>query len=108
MTRFKDFGAGNVEKVEPLSFALHGETFNCVPRVQGKLLLDLVTDANDESKSAQIITRFFDQVLQDESLVRFNALLADKVKVVDVETLAEITGWLMEEYTNRPEKQPEA
>jgi hypothetical protein len=57
--------------------------------------------------AAKVITSFFKQVLQDESYARFDALLSDKDKIVSVETLGEITGWLMEEYTNRPEEQPE-
>jgi len=34
-------------------------------------------------------------------------LLHDKDKIVDVETLGEITGWLIEQYTNRPTQRPE-
>lgn len=109
MTRFKDFGAGakGTEKAEPLSFKLYDETFECVPQVQGKLLLELVADSSGEDavKSASVIDKFFGYVLEDESLVRFNELIRDKHKIVTVETLADITGWLVEEYTNRPEEQ---
>lgn len=110
MTRYKDFGAGSATDKKPLSFKLHGETFQCVPQVQGKLLLELVADSgsDDAAKSAGIITKFFEYVLKEESNVRFNALLNDKEKIVTVDTLAEITGWLVSEYTNRPEEQPEA
>jgi len=110
MTRFKDFGSGDTKKQKPLSFKLHGESFDCVPQVQGKLLLELVADSgsDDAAVSASIITKFFDYVLKDESLIRFNALIRDKEKIVSVETLGEITGWLVSEYTNRPEEQPEA
>ena len=108
--RFKDFGSGLQEDSSPLSFKLHGEEFTCVPQVQGKLLLDLVAESSsdDPVKSAGIVTKFFDYVLEDESAERFNALLKDKKKIVSVETLAEITGWLVEEYTARPNQQPEA
>lgn len=108
MTRFKDFGSGKANS-EPLSFKLHGETFNCVPEVQGKVLLDLVQQANpdDPAGSAGVITKFFSSVLEDESLARFNILAEDKHRIVTVDTLSEIVGWLMEEYSNRPEGQPE-
>jgi hypothetical protein len=108
--RFKDFGSGPTTVSEPLSSKLHGEEFFCVPEVQGKHLLDLVAEASseDSAKSAAIVTKFFTYVLEDESQVRFDALIIDKKKIVSVETLAEITGWLVEEYTNRPEAQPEA
>jgi hypothetical protein len=108
--RFKDFGAGSPVEAEPVSFKIYDETFECVKQVQGKLLLELVADSSssDPAKSSQIINRFFEYVLLDESYARFEKLLTDKEKIVSVETLAEITGWLVEEYTNRPEKQPEA
>jgi hypothetical protein len=50
---------------------------------------------------------FFEKVLVDESLERFNALTVDKDKVVSVTTLAEIVSWLISEYTDRPNQQPE-
>ena len=108
MTRFKDFGA-TTSAAEPLSFQLNGETFDCLPEIQGKVLLDLVKDSSSEdaAKSAEIITNFFSFVLTNESEERFNAMLSSKDKIVSVETLAEITGWLVQEYTNRPEGQPE-
>lgn len=109
MTRYKDFGAGTATVQKPLSFKLHGETFKCVPQVQGRLLLELIADSSstDPAVSTAIITKFFEYVLKDESFTRFDALLRDKDKIVTVETLGEITGWLVEEYTKRPEAQPE-
>ena len=107
--RFKDFGSGTDVQKKPLSFKLHDEEFHCVPVLQGKLLLDLVVDSASEAPeaAAKVITSFFKQVLKDESFTRFDTLLSDKEKIVSVETLGEITGWLVEEYTNRPEEQPE-
>lgn len=109
MTRFKDFGSGDGIITTPLSFKIYGEEFHCLPQVQGKLLLDLVSDSGegDAVKSAAVIDKFFRYVLKEESYERFEKLLTDKDKIVSVETLAEITGWLVEEYTNRPEEQPE-
>lgn len=107
--RHKDFGAGSGEEVEPLSFTLHNEEFIAVPEVQGKLLIELVrqADSEDPSKTAELILTFFEEVLEEESYERFDALLSSK-KIVRVETLAEIMGWLMEEYTNRPEAPTES
>jgi hypothetical protein len=110
-TRFRDFGSGRIDnEVEPITFALYGETFTCVRMIPGKLLLDLVADSQSEdaAKSAGIITKFFTRVLNKESRERFDILLEDTDRIVDVETLAEITGWLVEEFTNRPEAQSEA
>lgn len=107
-TRFKDFGAPEVNQ-EPLSFALFGETFNCIPALPGKFLLDLIAESNsdDPVASSNIVTKFFNTVLVEESRERFNALAVDPNRVVPVETLSEITAWLVEEYAARPTEQPE-
>lgn len=111
MTRFKDFGSGSSDDVkDPLSFKLYDEEFHCATQIQGKTLLSIISDSSldDPIKSSKTVVKFFETVLLNESLERFNILLEDKEKIVTVETLAEIVAWLMEEYTNRPEAQPEA
>jgi hypothetical protein len=111
MAKFKDFGAGpDTTTVEAPTFQIHGETFECIKAVQGKVLLQLVADSGSSDPVVQsaIIDKFFSHVLTEESLGRFNTLLTDKYKIVTVETLGEITGWLIEEYSERPEEQPEA
>jgi hypothetical protein len=110
MAKFKDFGAGKAQgEREPVSFKLHDEEFFGVKQIQGKVLLDLIakSGSDDPSVSAQIMSDFFSYVLTDESFKRFDALLHDKEKIVAVETLGEITGWLIGEYSERPEEQPE-
>jgi len=108
--RFRDFGAASDANTEPLSFSLHGETFECHPSVQGKVLLKIVAKtANDEQgfAVAQVLEEFFSICLLPESLERFNNLLEDPERIVSVETIGEITGWLIEEYSARPTRQPE-
>jgi hypothetical protein len=104
MSRFKDFGAGEATSTEALSFALYGETFECRPALQGKFLLDLVASSNsdDPGSSAAVVNSFFSQVLVPESYERFQALATDPDRIVSVETLGEITGWLVGEYSSRP------
>jgi hypothetical protein len=111
MTRFKDFGTGaEATEVEPLAFKLHGEDFYCRPQLQGKLLLNLVanTNSDDPVEAAKTINKFFDYVLVNDSKEPFNALLEDPDRLVSVDTLSDIVGWLIEEYTARPNQQPEA
>lgn len=107
--KFRDFGSGDLENREPISFKVHDEEFTCIPAVQGKVLLDLISKSGSENpaEQAQIIDQFFGNVLEEESLERFNALLEDKKRIVTTETLAEITGWLIEQYGERPNPQPE-
>ena len=105
--RFKDFGKGGELATEPLSFKLHDEDFHCWPNLQGSVLLELAanTSESDNASTVRTMTDFFQQALQPESLDRFNALLKHKEKIVSVETLADITSWLVEEYSARPTKE---
>jgi hypothetical protein len=112
MSRFKDFGSKKSENLEPISFKLWDEEFTCVPELQGKVLLDMVANVSvdedsDPSKQAKSINEFFSTVLSVESEKRFNTLLTDKEKIVSVDTLGEIVGWLVEQYTNRPTERPQ-
>jgi RNase adaptor protein for sRNA GlmZ degradation len=109
MAKFRDFGSPAVENRETISFKLFDEEFFCVGAMPGKVLLDLVSKSGSDSASDQaaVITDFFSSVLVEESLLRFNELVVDKDRVVTTETLGEITGWLIEQYSARPEEQPE-
>jgi|AntAceMinimDraft_1070359.scaffolds.fasta_scaffold07509_6 hypothetical protein len=110
MSKFKDFGSStSIEDMEPVSFKLYGEDFHCVKALPGRVLLDIVAKSSSEDAvdQATVINDFFSHVLVEESLVRFDALVVDKEKVVTTETLGEITGWLVEQYTSRPNSQPE-
>ncbi len=107
-SRYKDFGSAVSEK-EAIVFKLHEEEFTCIPTIQGKVLMDLVSrsQSEDSAVAMAVVDTFFEKVLEDESLDRFNDLLTSKDRVVAMETLAEIITWLVEEYSGRPEAQPE-
>ena len=110
MTRFKDFGSGSSDAPkEPINFKLFGEDFSCKPAIQGKVLMNLASGANadDPSAAAKTIDDFFKYVLLEESNERFQALLIDPDRIVSMETISDIVAWLIEEYTNRPNQQPE-
>lgn len=106
--RFKDFGGDSSVNKEPLSFKLYDEKFECYPAIQGRALLEMVRkagDENDPSAAAEVVDSFFGVALLPESLERFNNLLKDPKKIVTVETLSEIAGWLVGEYSERPTKE---
>lgn len=110
MAKFKDFGTGTQnENAEPISFKLHGEEFHCMPQMQGAFLLDIITKSSsgDAADTAQLTKDLFGKVLAAESYERFEKLINDKERIVSVETLGEIVGWLVGQYSSRPEEQPE-
>jgi hypothetical protein len=105
-SRFKDFGSTDIV-AEPLSFKLYDEEFHCKTSLQGKVLLDMVAAASSEDAgdAANLVTGFFAKALMPESYERFNALL-ESDKIVTVESLGEITSWLVEQYSGRPTPGP--
>lgn len=108
-TRFKDFGTGGAINTEPITFKLHGEDFECRKNLQGKALLNMASygDGSDTGAAAKAMYEFFQTALTVESYSRFSNLLSDEEKIVTVETLAEIAGWLVEQYSGRPISGPE-
>jgi len=110
MARFRDFGSGDQDKpAQPISFKLYGEEFSCKPKMQGKVLLDLVaksTVQDNPGEAAAIINKFFELVLIADSYKRFEALVESDDKIVEVEQLSEIVAWLVEQYTDRPTQLP--
>jgi hypothetical protein len=108
--RFKDFGGGQGVETSPISFKLYDEEFSCRPVIQGKVLLNLMANSSteDAGSMAETIGSFFDLCLLPESLDRFNTLLENPDKIVTVEALGDITGWLVEQYSARPTQQPES
>jgi hypothetical protein len=108
-TRFKDFGSGGEVNATPLSFKLHGEEFHCKPNLQGKALLDMVANAKsgEAEDVSHTITSFFSKAMIQESYDRFLVLLDSPDKIVTIESLGEITSWLVEEYSGRPTPGPE-
>lgn len=108
--RFKDFGSTfDGVNNQVLTFKLHGEEFECYPNMQGKALLDIVANSNEDDPSsvATTMTEFFGRALLPESYERFNKILEDPETIVPVDVLGEITGWLVEQYSARPTEEPE-
>lgn len=95
-------------RTEPISFELNGEVFQCRPEVPGTLLLEYAAMAgqNDGAVAAKVILDFFQAVMEDEEHARFRKFTDSVDTVVDVATLGDILGWLVEQYSARPTKPP--
>lgn len=111
MARHKDFSGGtNIDEFEPLTFTLNGEKFTCVPAIQGSVILEFVANADGDSggSAAKALYKFFEDCMEPEEYQRFDALLRNPKVIIDMSLIGEIASWLVEEYTNRPTKQPES
>lgn len=101
--RHRSFG-GHKKKATPLSFELQGETFKCYPRMTGAALIDFAAAAtsDDTSRSTAATLEFFEGVMKPEEHKRFDEFIRDPDKEIEIDELAEVVEWLVEEYTNRP------
>lgn len=112
--RHKSFDVISLDEAEPLTFDLGGEEFTCYPEVQGKMILDVMrsaAEADEESRGmlmAVSVLDFFKKVMPPEEYERFEKLMEDPKRIVPMDTLSDIMGWLIEEYTNRPTQPPSA
>lgn len=105
--RFKDFGkTQTIDEFPPLGFALNGEEFSCKQAMSGAALLDFVRRADGDSggMAAEAIIQFLNSSLEEDDAARFDTMIKDPDQIVQVETLGEIAGWLVEQYTTRPTK----
>lgn len=110
MARFKKFSGGvKISDFEPLEFELNEQKFSCFPAVQGSVLLEFVRDSDSESggESAKALYRFLESSMPEEEYSKLQSVLHDPEVIIDITLIGEIVSWLVEEYSERPTKQPE-
>jgi hypothetical protein len=80
------------------------ESFTAVPAIPGAKLLDFISDAdsNDGGRASQALVDFLEGVIVPEDRERFQEMIRDETKVIEIETLAAICEWLVEQYAVRP------
>lgn len=111
--RHRKFTVKPVEDVEPLTFEVEfekpgrskneSEEFTCYPAIPGATILEFVSaSAGEGNEMAEGILGFFEKALVPESWVRFNTLIKDPERVVDMGVLSEIIAYLIEQYSDRP------
>lgn len=100
--RSRAFSTRKPEEVEPLFFEIDEERFDAHPVVPGAVILEFASGADGDGTGAAQILTFFERVLVPESKERFFELIHDTNRVVELELLSDIVGFLVEEYTDRP------
>lgn len=91
--------------VEPIEFELEGETFEAYGQVPGAVLLDFIAASSNEDSSgtAGAILGYLKSSMNKENFSRFDRLTRDPEKIIELQTLADIVAYLIEERTaNRP------
>jgi len=90
--------------VEPIPFELEGETFEAYGQVPGAVLLDFIaaSTAEDNSGTAGAIQGYLKSSLPKDEYKRFDKLTRDPEKVIELQVLADIVAYLIEERSSRP------
>lgn len=94
------------EKVtaEPIEFELEGETFSAYGQVPGAVLLDFIAASSQEDSSgtAGAILGYLKSSMDRENFSRFDKLTRNPDVIIELQVLADIVAYLIEERTNRP------
>lgn len=106
--KIKSFGTPkegeSIEAAEPIVFELAGEEFEAYGDVSGAVLLDFISNygSDNGSDTAKAILNYLKDSMDAENYKRFQALIRDPKKLIKIETLSEVVGYLMEERSSRP------
>jgi len=107
--RKKSFRGGRaIAEFDPIEFELNDQTFSCKPALQGAVLLEFVSKADSENggAAAGALYSFFEDAMEPNEYVRFMDYLKSPDVIIDMETIGDIAGWLVEQYTARPTQGP--
>lgn len=90
--------------VEPIPFELEGESFEAYGQVPGAVLLDFIAASTQEDSSgtAGAIIGYLKSSMNKTEFKRFDALTRDPEKLIELQVLADIVAYLIEERTSRP------
>lgn len=109
--------ADDAEPKEPITFELGGlglltkepwvESFTAVPVAPPGVLDDVSTSMGVDDRGNRVwhtpsLLGFMRGVIVDDDVARFEALMRDKDRAIDIRDLGEIMLWLTEELLGRP------
>lgn len=101
--RHKIFATHKPAAKSDLTFKLGSQLYTCNDEIQGACILDFIAAADESAARAGArILPFFNDVLPEKELERFNKQIKAPDEIIEMETLSEIVAWLIGEYTSRP------
>jgi hypothetical protein len=102
--RHRSFGSPVLSQDQPLTFDLYGQTFRCVPALQGVVMIEFIAQSasDDVGAGARAMLDFLRRVIRPEDRDRFFEMTNSDEFVVPMETLNELMEWLTEQYAGRP------
>lgn len=102
--KIKSFSRKETTPVEPIPFEIEGEEFEAYGQVPGAVLMDFIAEStqDDGGATARAIMGYLKSSMNAENYKRFDKLTRDPEKVIELQTLADIVAYLVEERTSRP------
>lgn len=93
---------------EPVTVDVDGREVIFIPPTTGQWAVTMAGGTDSSSPSDQIATQinFFFSMLDDKDVHYFKHRLFDREDAFDVDNIAEIITYLLEEWAARPTKQP--
>ena len=104
----KTFASKITKREEPISFEIFEQEFVVKDNIPTGFYLDLmaaITETQETGSNGALLRQvkpFFHQVLVPESERRFSKILDSDEYVIDMATLFEIFGFIIEETSDRP------
>ncbi len=103
MARFKKFDSGKkISEYEELGFELADEEFTCYPAVPGAVFLDYIAEADSDGGTGAALYKFLKAAMPEDQYERLNEVLHNPEVIIEIETIAEVVKYLVEEYSSRP------
>lgn len=104
MRRKKFSTRGNVGSDDVVILELNDREFKCKSRIPGIVLMRWVShiDQDDPAKSAGAVEELMRQSIAPDDVDDFFEYIEDPVNDVDIKTLSQMAGWVVEQLTGNP------
>lgn len=111
--RHRTFGSRNKKASKaPVTFDIEGvdtedneyvEAFTARPTIPGIAIMEFA-DKGASGAGMGAMLELYEAAMEEEEYKRFDKFVHDPKNIVELETLTELAGYLVEEYTSRPTK----
>lgn len=106
MSARKSFSPKKKAAAKPVEFDLLDETFTAVPKIPGITLLEFIASGEGDGEGngavAKGILDYLKSSMKKDEYKRFHAFVSDPDNEIEIDTLSEIVGYLIEQQSSRP------
>lgn len=105
MARTKSFSTHTGTPAEPVELVINDKTFHCQETMPGQTMLDFLagTSSEDPASMAGAVEKIFEEAIVPEEYEEWSTYIRARENNVSLDKLSEMAGWLVEEYSGRPQ-----